>query len=406
MNELLQNLDSRALSDCAAIFKKTEDIASFNRAKVQDAFVKNRISGSMFAASTGYGFGDSGRDTLDTLFADIVGAEDSLCRASFLSGTHALTVALFGLLRPGMTLLSAVGEPYDTLQTVISREGVGSLADFGVKYMENPPKGCRPDLASLATAAKQADVVLVQRSRGYSSRDTLTIADIAEICSVVHSANPSAIVFCDNCYGEFTDYKEPVAVGADLMAGSFIKNPGGAIAQTGGYIAGRHDLVELCANRLTAPGTGRELGCVPHGHREMFMGIYFAPSIVEQAVKSSIYAARLFELMGYSVSPSYNSTRGDIVTAISLGTEKKVVDFCKAIQSLSPIDSFAAPEGFPMPGYDCDVVMASGSFTNGSSIELSCDAPLREPFTVYLQGGIHLDYSKRALLRAAEAVID
>lgn len=404
MTELLKQLDSQALADCADFFKKTEDIARFNRGKVQDAFVKNRVSGSMFAPSTGYGFGDVGRDALDTLFADIVGAEDSLCRAAFLSGTHALTVALFGLLRPGMTLMSAVGEPYDTLQTVISRKGVGSLADFGVKYRETPAKGGRPDLEAIYSDAKLADVVLVQRSRGYSSRDTLTIKDISEIAKAVHEANPSAVLFCDNCYGEFTDYSEPTSVGADLMAGSFIKNPGGAIAQTGGYIAGRHDLVELCANRLTAPGTGRELGCVPHGHREMYMGIYFAPSVVEQAIKSSVYAARLFELMGYAVSPRYDSPRGDIVTAISLRSQKKVVDFCNAVQSLSPVDSFASPEGFPMPGYDCDVVMASGSFTNGSSIELSCDAPLREPFTVYLQGGIHLDYSRRALLKAAEAV--
>lgn len=403
-NTNIEALDRRALTECEAEFRAIEATERRNREKIQDAFAKNRVSSAMLAGSTGYGFGDVGRDTLDRLFADIVGAEDSLCRAAFMSGTHALTVALFGLLRPGMTLLSAVGEPYDTLATVIGKRGVGSLADFGVKYIENPTDGVRPDMAGLEKAAPLADVVLVQRSRGYSSRDTLTVADIGEICKVIRRANPKAVILCDNCYGEFTDVTEPCSVGADLIVGSLIKNAGGAVAETGGYIAGKAEYVQLCEHRLTAPGTGRELGCVPQGHRQMYLGLYMAPTAVEQALKSAVYASHLFSLMGYSVSPSPGAPRGDIVTAVSLESEAKVTSFCRAVQANSPVDSFAAPEGFPMPGYGCDVIMASGSFTNGSSIELSCDAPLREPYTVYFQGGIHFDYSRRALIAAAASV--
>lgn len=398
----LKEFDRRIMADCAPVFASIEETAAINRARVQDAFVKNRVSSAMFAPSTGYGYGDIGRDALDGLLADIVGAEDALCRAAFMSGTHALTVALFGLLRPGMRLLSAVGEPYDTLQTVISKPGVGSLTEFGVECRFVPTAGTRPDLEAIAREAKGADVVLVQRSRGYSLRDTLTLPDIAAVCRAIRAGNPNAVILCDNCYGEFVEADEPLSAGADLIVGSFLKNIGGAIAQTGGYIAGRKEYVALCEHRLTAPGTGRVLGSVPQGHREMFLGLYFAPSVVEQALKSAVYCSRMCELLGYPVVPAYNARRGDIVDAISLGSEEAVTLFCRAIQSLSPIDSFAVPEGYPMPGYGCDVIMASGSFTNGSSIELSCDAPLREPYVLYLQGGIHLDYARRAFLLAAE----
>lgn len=396
--------DARAISDCAPYFEKIEAIKRENCMKVQAAFAKNRVALADFAGSTGYGFGDAGRDKLDRLFADIVGAPDALCRAHFLSGTHAITVALFAVLRPGDTLLYAVGEPYDTLKTVISSKGTGSLADFGVKFVCCPLKDNRPDLRGIAEMSKTANVVMIQRSRGYSDRDALTIDEIAEIAAAARSANPDIIVMADNCYGEFCETREPCAAGVELMAGSLIKNPGGAIACCGGYVAGSERLVELCANRLTAPGTGRELGCVPGGHRETYLGLYLAPAVTAEALKTSVYASRLFELLGARVTPSYSAPRSDIVTVLRLGNRERLCAFCAAIQGGSPVDSFAVPEPWEMPGYGCEVVMAAGAFTNGSSIELSCDAPLREPYDVYLQGGIVFDYARAAVMSAAHSV--
>ena len=400
----LLELDARVMEDCRPYFERTAKIAKHNREKVLKAFMDCRVSAASLSGSTGYGFGDSGRDNLDRLFARIVGSEDALCRAQFLSGTHALTVALFALLRPGDTLMSAVGEPYDTMRTVIGEKGVGSLADFGVKYAECPLKNGGPDLELIERTARGSRVALVQRSRGYSERDALSLEMISEIAAAARRGNPDIIVFVDNCYGEFTCEQEPCAVGADLMAGSLIKNPGGAIAQTGGYVAGRADLVELCGNRLTAPGTGRELGSTPFGLRELYLGIYFAPSVTQQAVDTSIYASRLFELLGKKTNPAYDVPRSDIVTNINLDSSEQLCRFCESIQGHSPVDSFVRPEPWDMPGYDSKVIMAAGAFTEGSSIELSCDAPLREPWRVYLQGGVHLDYSRAALLSAAAAI--
>lgn len=405
MDEKLKQLDGEVMRLCEPIFKEIEAVADRNRERVLDAFIENRVGAAMFAGSTGYGYGDSGRDALDRLFADIVLAEDALCRAQLLSGTHALTVALFGVLRPNDTLVSAMAEPYDTLKGVIGGEGVGSLAEFGVGYKECPLRDGRCDLNGLFELAKTASAVLVQRSRGYAERQALTVEDIGEICAFIKGANPRAVIIVDNCYGEFVEEREPLSVGADLIVGSLIKNAGGAVAPCGGYIAGKANLVELCANRMTAPGTGRELGCVLSGLRELYEGLYFAPSVVEQALKTAVYAACLFERLSLAVSPRYGEKRGDIVTAITIGDEKRLIDFCGAIQQNSPVDSFAAPEPWDMPGYDCKVIMAAGGFTNGSSIELSCDAPLRAPYTAYLQGGVHLTYSKRALLAAAKVVI-
>ncbi len=401
----LLELDAQVMKDCAPCFERIEKTQFHNRQRVLRAFTDNRIAASLLGSSTGYGFGDSGRDRLDKLFADIVGAPDALCRTNFMSGTHALSVALFALLRPGDLLLCATGAPYDTLRGVIGGSGVGSLAEFGVGYEQLEMRNGAIDLAALAAAAPRAKVVHIQRSRGYAARAALSCGEIEQAAAVAKKANPNVTVMVDNCYGEFCESREPTAAGADLMAGSLIKNAGGAVAQTGGYVAGRADLVELCGHRLTAPGTGRELGSSPAGLRETYLGLYFAPCVVEQALKTSVYAARLFSLLGYETSPAFDAPRGDIVTAVRLKTPAKLIAFCEAVQARSPVDSFAAPEPWPMPGYECDIIMAAGAFTAGSSIELSCDAPLREPYDVYMQGGVHLDYSRAALLYAAQRVL-
>ena len=402
-----EQLDGKIMSRCAESFAHIDAVKEYNQLKVLKAFTQNRVGAQHLGSSTGYGYGDIGRDLLDRVFADIVGAEDALCRASFMSGTHTLTVTLFGLLRPGETLLAACGAPYDTLHSVIAKsEGraLGSLGDFGVGYDEVPLKDGEPDLEGIAEKAKNARVVLVQRSRGYASRRALTCADIERIASTVKTATPNAIVMVDNCYGEFLEKTEPVQHGADIMVGSLIKNPGGAIAQTGGYIAGRAEYVEMCANRLTAPGTGREIGCNPGGLRELWLGLYLAPGIVAEALKSSRYASVLFDSLGYEVNPGPDDEQGDIITAITLHSPQALESICAALQSCSPIDSSAVPEAWEMPGYEDKVIMASGSFTCGSSIELSGDAPMRKPYTAYCQGGISLAASRLAYLKAAQLI--
>ncbi len=404
ISERLCALDKKLMEKCAPHFKEIDDTASYNQLKVLSAFTKNRVGAQHLVGSTGYGYGDTARDTLDRVFADAVGAEDALCRAQFMSGTHALTVALFGILRTGDTLLAATGKPYDTLNSVIGKEGesFGSLKDFGVKYDELPLVNGKPNLSEIEKRAKNARLVHIQRSRGYGDRKAFSVDEIGEISAAVKRGNPAAIVMVDNCYGEFTERREPLAVGADLIVGSLIKNPGGAIAETGGYIAGRADCVELCAHRLTAPGTGREIGSFPSGLRQLYLGLYLSPMITAEALKTSVYASALFEELGYGVSPRFDEKRSDIITTIELKNGENLTKFCGAIQAASPVDSFAAPEAWEMPGYDDKVIMAAGAFTCGSSIELSCDAPMREPFRVYLQGGINLTASRYALLSAGE----
>ena len=402
-----EQLDSEIMSRCVESFAHIDSVKEYNQLKVLKAFTQNHVGAQHLGVSTGYGYGDIGRDLLDRVFADIVGAEDALCRASFMSGTHTLTVTLFGLLRPGETLLAACGAPYDTLHSVIAKSDgrlLGSLGDFGVCYDEVALKNGEPDIEKIAEKSKSARVVLVQRSRGYSSRRALTCSDIEHIAIAVKAANPNAIVMVDNCYGEFLEKTEPVQHGADIMVGSLIKNPGGAIAQTGGYIAGKAEYVEMCANRLTAPGTGREIGCNPQGLRELWLGLYLAPGIVAEALKSSRYASALFDYLGYEVNPAPSDPQGDIITAITLHSPKALESICAALQSCSPIDSMAVPEAWEMPGYKDKVIMASGSFTCGSSIELSGDAPMREPYTAYCQGGISLAASRLAYLKAAQLI--
>ena len=397
------DLDRRIMERCRKQFAECESIRDVVQLKVLDSFIKNRIGLQHLGQSTGYGYGDIGRDAFDRLLADCVGAEDALCRPHILSGTHALTVALFGILRAGDRLIAATGRPYDTLQPVIglTGEGYGSLMEFGVSYDEVPLVDGEPDYEAIAAKAPFADVVHIQRSRGYEPRRAFSLADIRRISDTVRSVNPKAIIFVDNCYGEFTDTEEPLSAGADLIAGSLIKNPGGAIAPTGGYIAGKHELVEKCGHRLTSPGTGRELGSVPGGMRDYYLGLYFAPQVTCEAKKTSIYAAALFEEIGYKAVPSYRMPRNDIITSIETKSPENLIALCEEIQASSPIDSFAAPVPDDMPGYDDKIIMAAGAFTQGSSIELSCDGPMREPYVAYLQGGISLTASRLALLKAA-----
>jgi len=402
-------LDKEVMAICKPYFEKVDEVASYNQMKVLKAFIDNGISATHLVGTTGYGYDDRGRDGLDRLFADIMGAEDALCRYNFMSGTHTLTVALFGVLRTGDLMVCATGTPYDTLHGVIGIDGnhFGSLMDYGVKYDQVPLlENSQPDLEGIKAKCKDAKVCYIQRSRGYAKRKALSLETIKSISDAAKSVNPDIIVMVDNCYGEYTHTEEPLAYGADLIMGSLIKNPGGGIAPTGGYIAGRKDLVEMCGHRLTAPGTGREIGCSLDVMREMYLGVYFAPMITANALKTSIYASCLYEKMGFETEPRYMEDRNDIITSICAENAENVIAICRGIQAGSPIDSYAAPEPGDMPGYDSQIIMAAGAFTMGSSIELSCDAPLREPFIAYMQGGTTFDASRAAVLLSAQKVQD
>lgn len=399
----------KAEEDIKPQFELIDDTAFHNEAKVLSAFRKNRVSEVHFKGSTGYGYDDAGRETLDKVYADVFGAEDALVRHNFVSGTHALSVALFGVLRPGDTIVSLTGKPYDTMEEVIGIRGGknGSLKDFGVLYRQvDLLRDGGVDLDGIKNGAAGAKVAYIQRSRGYSLRPSLSVAKIAEMISVVRSVNPDALVIVDNCYGEFVEKTEPTAAGADLIVGSLIKNPGGAIAQTGGYIAGRKDLVELCSYRLTCVGMGKEVGCTLDQSRSMFMGIFMAPSVVAAALKTSVFACRLFNLLGFETFPAWSEPRTDIIAAIKLNTPEKLISFCEGIQAGSPVDSFVAPIPWAMPGYDSEVIMAAGAFTMGASIEISADAPLREPYAVWLQGGVTYNTGKIAVLTAAQRMFE
>ena len=404
----LSELAEQTEKELAPIFAQIDKTAEYNEQKVLAAFIDNNISESHFVSSTGYGYDDRGRDTLDAVAAQVFGCEDAIMRYNFVSGTHALTVALFGVLRPGDVMLSVTGTPYDTLRGVIGiNECDGSLAEFGVKYREIELREDGSVNVEAIPEALTEDVkmVYIQRSRGYSLRPSLFVEDIERIAKAVRSVRKDIIIMVDNCYGEFVQEDEPCAHGADLMAGSMIKNPGGGIAPTGGYIAGRHDLVEKCAYRLTTPGTGRELGCTLGNTRSMYMGFLNSPHVVGEAKKTAAFCAALFEKLGYTALPSSKDSRADIIQTIQLGGREKLIEFCRGIQSGSAVDAYALPEPGAMPGYDCDIIMASGSFTLGSSIELSADAPLREPYAVFMQGGLSYRTAKVGVLRAAQRVL-
>ncbi len=398
-------VSEKAMSLCRPYLERTDEITEYNQHKMLRAFQKARISESCFAASTGYGYGDRGREALDAVFADVLDTEDALVSHHFASGTHTLTVALFGVLRPNDTMISVTGLPYDTLQGVIGIGGhsSGSLADFGIHYeqIDLLPDGT-PDYTAMRERIRpDTRMVYIQRSRGYSLRPTLTAPDIQKIASLAHTLAPGCIVMLDNCYGEFVETTAPGAIGVDLMAGSLIKNPGGGIAPTGGYIAGRKSLVEACSYRLTTPGTGKEIGCTLGHSRELFMGAFAAPHVTGEAVKTAVFTSALYELLGYEVTPRFDEVRGDIIQAILLGSEERLIRFCQGIQQASPVDAFVTPEPWDMPGYDSKVIMAAGAFTLGSSIELSADAPLRPPYAVWMQGSLNFHTGKLAAQLAA-----
>ncbi|HIY33944.1 MAG TPA: methionine gamma-lyase family protein [Candidatus Eubacterium faecigallinarum] len=409
ISERIEKASDKALKLCKEPFDYIDEITEYNQLKTQKAFIECGVSESHFNTSTGYGYGDRGRETLDKVWAKVFGAEDALVRHNFTCGTHTLATALYGVLRPGDKMLCVTGTPYDTIHGVIgiSGEGMGSLKDFGITYDEVPLKNERPDYDAIESAVDDSvTMVYIQRSRGYELRPSLSVAEIEKISSIAKKKNPSVIVMVDNCYGEFVEKREPTEVGADLIAGSMIKNAGGGIASTGGYIAGRADLVEKCAYRLTTPGLGREVGATLGHNRELFMGLFFAAHTVGEALKSAVFISALFESFGYDVTPKYDEIRHDIVQSLGLENPDSLVAFCQGIQSGSPVDSFVLPEPWDMPGYDSKVVMAAGAFTLGSSIELSADAPIREPYYAWIQGGLNFHSAKICALLAAQQMED
>ena len=412
-------VDSRlsALSDvaeagAAAAFARIDRITEFNQQKVLSAFIRHRVSESHFVPTTGYGYGDRGRDALDEILADIMGAEDALIRHSIVSGTHAIAIALFGVLRPGDTLLAATGAPYDTLEQVIGHKvpADGSLAEFGVGYsqVELNADG-HPDLPAIQ-AALRADpsirMVHIQRSRGYNPRPSLTIDWIERIIQAVRQIREDVVVFVDNCYGEFVEEREPNEVGADLIAGSLIKNPGGGIAENGGYLCGTKACIEQCSYRMTTPGLGREVGASLGHTRSLYMGLFQAPHVVGEALKTAVYAASLFSQLGYAVSPTVEEARADIIQTVMLREPDALIAFCQGMQKGAPVDAYVVPEPWDMPGYTSQVIMAAGAFTMGASIELSADAPLREPYAAYMQGGLNYHSGKIGVLLAAQSMLE
>lgn len=409
-NESIEKFKDAALLKCSDAFSAIDKITEFNQQRVLKAFIDNGVSESHFTSSTGYGYGDRGREVLDKLTADIFGAQDALIRHSFASGTHTLCVMLFGVLRPGDTVLCATGTPYDTIHSVIglSGEGMGSLKDFGISFETVDLKDDGTvdfDELKNRLRSKKYKAVYIQRSKGYTLRPSLTSAVIRKIVETVKE-NSNAITLLDNCYGEFTEFETPAEIGVDLFAGSLIKNPGGGLAKCGGYIAGRADLVELCSYRMTTPGIGREVGATLGNNRDLFMGLFNAPHVTGEALKTAVFTAAIFDEMGYEVSPSVNDARCDIIQCVKLGSPEKLIAFCRGLQSGSAVDSFVVPEPWDMPGYDSKVIMAAGAFTNGSSIELSADAPLREPFAVWLQGGLNFHSAEIGILLAARNVYE
>lgn len=402
-------ISDKAEKLCKSQFEKIGKIEEFNQQKVLKVFIDSGVGESHFGTSTGYGYGDRGRDKLDEVFAKIFGAEDALVRANFVSGTHALTTALFGVLRPGDKMLSVTGKLYDTMMGVVdSKESdFGSLKDFGigfdyVDYQENKEEYHKSISAKLGEGFK---LIYIQRSRGYTLRKSLSVSEIKEIIDFVKSISPGAIVMVDNCYGEFVEKSEPSQVGADIVVGSLIKNPGGGIAPTGGYILGRKKYVEMCSYRLTAPGIGKEVGATLGVNRELFMGIFNAPHVVAEALRTAVYTSALFELLGFEAYPKYSEPRSDIVESLILGSGDALKAFCRGIQSGSPVDSFVTPEPWDMPGYDSQVIMAAGTFIGGSSIELSADGPMKEPYPVWVQGGTNFYAAKIGILKAAEKIL-
>lgn len=391
-------------------FELIDDIRDFNQEKVLNAFIENKVAPEHFYTVSGYGHDDLGREVLDKVFADVLKAEKAIARIHFASGTHTLACVLFGNLRPNDKLVSVVGAPYDTMQEVIGTMGdeitkEDSLIAHGIEYDEVPLKNNEVDFEAIENKIDlSVKMVLIQRSKGYSTRKSIDIETIGKICKIVKSKNPDCICFVDNCYGEFVEEKEPLEVGADIIAGSLIKNIGGGIVEAGGYIAGKAKLVDKAANRLTAPGIGSEGGAMFNQHRLIFQGLFMAPSVVSEALKGAVLAAKIFDEIGYDSSPKYNEKRTDIIQNITFGSAEPLEKFCRTIQSLSPVNGYVTPIPEYIPGYEDKVIMAGGTFIEGSTIELSADGPMRAPYVAYMQGGLNYAHVKIALTKILDKV--
>ena len=397
--ELSKQVDDEIRNELA----KVDEDCMYNSMKVLNAFHNNRISDVHFGSTTGYGYGDIGRDTIEKVFAEVLGAEDALVRSQFISGTHALTVALFAFLRPGDTMLSICGKPYDTLDEVIGiAENPSSLKSYKINYEQIDLQNNDFDYEKIEERVKKGNIKLIeiQRSKGYSTRESLCIEKIEKVIKLIKSIDKDIIIMIDNCYCEFVERVTPLEIGADVIVGSLIKNLGGGIAPNGAYIAGRKDLVELASERLTSPGQGKEVGPTLGINKSILQGLYMAPSVVANSIKTAIFASCMLEKLGYKVSPRYNEKRADIVQNIEFGNPDKLIKYCQGIQMGSAIDAHSIPEPWDMPGYNDQVIMASGSFTQGSSIEISCDGPIRAPYIAYMQGSLTYEYGKIAVLTA------
>ena len=403
-------LAEKVQASYAHVFAVIDSVAEINTRKVMTAFQDMRVSDSCFAGTTGYGYDDLGRDVLDKIYAQIFGTEAALVRIGFVNGTHALTTAMFALASPGETVLAVTGTPYDTLRSAIGIEGncFGSLKFYGINYGEVAlTADGEPDYEAIKKAAADKNVrgIMIQRSRGYADRKALTVEEIGRICSCIREVNPEANIMVDNCYGEFTDTVEPTQVGADIIAGSLIKNPGGGLAPTGGYIAGKAELVERAAMRMTSPGIGGECGSTLGNNRLLFQGLFMAPHVVAQALKTAVFCSGMMKALGIESSPAPEEKRSDIIQMVKLGSAENMKRFCLGIQAGAPVDSYVTPEPWEMPGYNCPVIMAAGSFVQGSSIELSADGPMREPFIAYMQGGLTYESGKLGIMMAVSAML-
>lgn len=407
ISENIEKLAIQTENEVKEIFNKIDERCTRNSLKVLSAFQKNRISDMHFGSTTGYGYNDIGRDTIEKVFADVLNAEDSLVRTQFISGTHAITVALFACLRPGDTMLSICGKPYDTLDSIIGiEENASSLKSYNINYEQIDLIDDDFDIKSIQERVSKGNVKLIeiQRSRGYAIRKSLTIDKIERAIKAIREVNKDVIIMVDNCYGEFVDDKEPLDVGADIIVGSLIKNLGGGLAPNGAYIAGRKDLVNLAAERLTSPGQGKEVGPTLGINKNILQGLYMAPSVVASSLKTAVFASRMLEKLGYNVQPKWDEKRADIVQTIEFGNSEDLIKYCQGIQAGSAIDSCSVPMPWDMPGYTDKVIMAAGAFTMGSSIELSCDAPIRPPFIAFQQGGLTYEYGKLGVLKAVQNI--
>ena len=409
ISEKLEDLAIEVQKEIEEEFSKINKICESNSLKVLKAFQKNRVSDVHFNSTTGYGYGDIGRDCIENIFKDILKAEDCLVRNQFISGTHALTVALFAFLRPGDTMLSINGKPYDTLDSVIGiEENNSSLKSFGIKYEQIDLVNDEFDYSKIEERVKKGGIKLVeiQRSKGYDNRSSISIERVEKVIKLIKEVDRNIIIMIDNCYCEFVGEKEPLEVGADVIVGSLIKNLGGGVAQNGAYIAGKKELVKLAAERLTSPGQGKEVGPSLGANKSILQGIYMAPNVVANSLKTAVFASKMLEKLGYKVAPKYNDKRADIVQTIEFGNSEDLIKYCQGIQMGSAIDSHSIPEPWDMPGYNDQIIMASGSFTQGSSIELSCDGPIRPPYIAFMQGGLTYEYGKLGVLKAVQNMLN